>query len=178
MGSDFDKESTESGYNNDSMEGNFEEDYDSEMFKDKSIDEDSYDSHLEVILYHAEGIENPMIYPYIVHRIYKVECWVEFGSIYHSLQVHGLPNPHWNQTFYIPLENPDDCRFLHIEVIRSYSINDPSTSTNETIVGKVKIPLPKVSNRLEGRFGLVKPDGPSYKAEGHIVLALKLERME
>ncbi|XP_048231716.1 uncharacterized protein LOC8262752 [Ricinus communis] len=184
IGSDCDQESIGSGftketaddYHKESIGSNCEDDYDSRMWKKKTVYEDDRDIALILSIFHAEGIDDPMMSP-ITYRTYKVEFWVEIGTLCMTPEVYGLPNPEWNKKFRILLENPMDCRFLYVEVIRTCSKIDPGTSTGEVLVGRVRLPLPELSTKIEGSFELVRPEGPGCRVQGHIRLAMELRKV-
>ncbi|KDP44824.1 hypothetical protein JCGZ_01324 [Jatropha curcas] len=157
---------------------NFEVNYSSGIEKEKRMNEDDNGIALILSIFHAEGIHNLRTNPFVTHGIYKVESWVEIGNPCVTLEVSGSANPVWNQRFCIPLENPMDCKVLHLEVIRTYSRSDPGTSTGEVLVGKMQLPLPKLSTKIQGLFGFVKPEGIGYKVAGGIYLSMELTKIK
>ncbi|KAJ9175847.1 hypothetical protein P3X46_014357 [Hevea brasiliensis] len=133
---------------------------------------------LFITIYHAVWIDSPTTNISFDNRIYKNESWIkEIKTLCKTPEVHGLPNLKWNKKFCIPLENPMDCRFLYLGVIRTHSKTDPRTSTGETLVGKVKIPLPEFFTKIKQRFNLVRPEGLGHKARGSIQLAMEMKRL-
>ncbi|KAE9610628.1 hypothetical protein Lal_00029810 [Lupinus albus] len=132
--------------------------------------------HLEIL--YVEDIENPSIHPYSFNREYRLAVWVDPNDEFSTIPVEGLLNPVWNSSGVILLKKfPRHHIFLNVEVLRVNSMNDPGTSSGVVIVGRVKIPLPKVlSGEKIGRFGLVRERGEGFKVEGHIRLSMKLRK--
>lgn len=159
-----------------SVGSNFADSYNSGVEENKRTDEDDHNIFLLLTIFHAQGIDRPKSN---TARIYKVESWVEgIRFLCMTPEVFGLPDPKWDWQFCIPLENPKDCKLLHLEVIRTYPKTDPGTSTGEALVGKIQLALPTLSTKIEGLFGLMRPEGPYYKAEGHIYLSMQLIKFQ
>ncbi|CAK7330603.1 unnamed protein product [Dovyalis caffra] len=167
-------ESTGSNSDNDSC--------DSDMWKRRRITRydgfDYYDANIFLILtiIQPNGIDSLNID--LDNRIYKVLSWVEPGNKYTTPEVGGSLDPEWWQQIRIPFKNPWDCRSLYLEVIRTHSKSDPGTSTGEVLVGRLKIPLPRLSSPIQGTFRLMKLEGPGYKREGSIRLAMELREID
>ncbi|OIW08496.1 hypothetical protein TanjilG_03172 [Lupinus angustifolius] len=132
--------------------------------------------HLEIL--YAEDIDNPSIYPNVFNREYRLVVWVDPNQEFSTIPVEGLWNPVWNASGVILLKKfPEYHTFLNVEVLRVNSVNDPGTSSGVVIVGKVKIPLPRVLyGEKIGRFELVREMGEGFKLEGHIHLSMKLRK--
>ncbi|OAY31455.1 hypothetical protein MANES_14G113400v8 [Manihot esculenta] len=151
--------------------------------KKKRISKDKdYDIDLLVSIHDADGLDNPTRYPSIKARIYRVVFWVHPNDAYATDVVAGLPNPAWNiMKHIIKLDQSKNFRFLFVEVLRAGPPGfapDPGTSTGMTLVGRVRIPLPKVSEQKGGRYGLVRLEGDGYRAEGHISVTLEMIKKE
>lgn len=147
------------------------------MYKKKRVAKDyDYEINLALTIYHAEGIDNPSDYPSLNERVYGVAFWVHPEDQYRTSMVYGQPDPTWNLTYQMGLDESSDCRFLYVEVVRfgSRSESNPGTSNGIALVGRAKIPLPKLLNKKDGRFGLVRLDGAGHKANGHIILSMEL----
>lgn len=140
--------------------------------------EKDFDLDLIVSINCADGIdEKASSKSAVTSRFYRVLFWVHPQEQYCTHEVFGDPNPVWRQRCRIMLDRFKDYRFLHVEVIRyEYDpANDPGTSRGDVLVGRAQIPLPTLKERTkEGRYGLVRLDGDRYKAEGHLVLSMKL----
>ncbi|CAL0324447.1 unnamed protein product [Lupinus luteus] len=132
--------------------------------------------HLEIL--YAEDIDNPDIHPYVLNREYRLVVWVYPNEEFSTIPVEGLLNPVWNASGFILLKKfPEYHNFLNVEVLRVNSMNDPGTSSGVVIVGKAKIPLPRVLyGEKTGRFELVREMGEGFKVEGHIHLSMKLRK--
>ncbi|CAK7340678.1 unnamed protein product [Dovyalis caffra] len=154
---------------------------DLDMWKRRRIIKDDgfgyYDSGIFLILtiIQVNGIDS--LNSDLDNRIYKVESWVESGNRYTTPELYGV-DPLWLHQFRIPFKNPRDCRSLYLEVIRTHPKSDPGTSTGEVLVGKLKIPLPRLSSPVEGAFRLTKLEGPGYKREGSITLTMELMEID
>ncbi|KAJ1382863.1 hypothetical protein SESBI_43847 [Sesbania bispinosa] len=139
------------------------------------------DNHLiglHVIIEKAIGIDNPNRYPFVVNRYYNVVYWVEPGQELRTRVTEGMI-PFWNQKGTIIMESLEGHSFLNVEVQRFNSTNfDPGTSNGMSVVGRARIPFPKEFNCTRmGPFPLVRTEGGSHRAEGHIVVAMKLEKV-
>ncbi|CAK7338141.1 unnamed protein product [Dovyalis caffra] len=141
--------------------------------------ERDYDIDLLLSIHHAEGIDNPSNYPSVINRDYRVVFWVHPDDQLATQVVSGSPDPSWNQKCRIELDKSWDCRFLYVEVLRygSSSESNPGTSDGMSLVGRVQIPLPKLSSKTGGRYGLVRLQEDGYKAEGHIILSMQLVKI-
>ncbi|KAM1406740.1 hypothetical protein ACFXTH_001379 [Malus domestica] len=130
---------------------------------------------LSVDIYHAEGLDSPN-YSTIccTNRVYQLILWVEPGKEYESKFVYGSPNPKWNQQVNFQLSaSLLEWGSLHVEILKKDD-SEPGTSNGISGVSRTRIPLPKINQKKEGKFGLTKSEGHVLKAEGHIFLSMKL----
>lgn len=132
--------------------------------------------HLQVLK--VEGIS---LRPSSVNKACSVVSWLDPWDERETYIVDGFPSPYSNtkEIFYLgqyPI--PYTYEFLNLEVLRFTSNNEPGTSNGIAIMGKAKIPLPKVFNntRIEC-FDLVKTNLAKRINEvvGRILLSMKLE---
>ncbi|EEF33993.1 conserved hypothetical protein [Ricinus communis] len=144
------------------------------------VREEDFEIDLDVSIHYAEGLDNPNTYPGVRSRYYKVICWVHPDDQYETHLAQGLPNPVWETKRRMELDKSLDIRFLHVEVLR-YNIPGffPATcsSSGVTVVGRARIPLPKLSHKKSGRHGLVRPEGDGCRADGHIGLTLEMNKL-
>ncbi|XP_050235352.1 uncharacterized protein LOC126683482 [Mercurialis annua] len=140
-----------------------------------------YQIDLHIQIHFAEGLDNPNIYPDVKSRFYKVVFSVNSENEYETPYEIGLPNPIWiNQKYRIRLNKFMDIRFLYVEVVRcgvSGSESDPESSNGRSVVGRARIPLPKVTRKKSGRYGLVRCFYGECKAEGHVGLTLEMKKI-
>ncbi|KAI5585600.1 hypothetical protein BDE02_06G156300 [Populus trichocarpa] len=142
--------------------------------------EKDYDIDLLLSIDHAEGLDNPSTYPSVTTRDYRVVFWVHPDDQLATSRDLGSPDPVWNQKCRMKLDKSRDCKFLYVEVLRygSSSESNPGTSNGISLVGRAQIPLPNLSSKTDGRYGLVRPKEDGYKAEGHITLSMKLVKID
>lgn len=134
---------------------------------------------LSVTIYHADGVDDPSSSTICASdRIYRALVWVEPGTEYRTPFVRALPDPRWDGKCEIPLRTSLlDWGHLNVEVMRGSNDTEPGTSNGIASVSRARIPLPKkMDQKKEGRFGLVRNEGPGLvKAEGHIILSMKVK---
>lgn len=142
--------------------------------------EKDYDIDLLLSIDHAEGLDNPSTYPSVTTRDYRVVFWVHPDYQLATSRDLGSPDPVWNQKCRMKLDKSRDCKLLYVEVLRygSSSESNPGTSNGMSLVGRAQIPLPNLSSKTDGRYGLVRPKDDEYKAEGHITLSMKLVKID
>ena len=146
--------------------------------KSKSIITEEFKVALHVMIFKAEGIDNPTNYPSVNNRAYNVVYWLKPDEEASTKIAVGV-NPEWNQDDMIVLENLDDEVFLNVEVHRCDSFLDPGTSSGKVVVGRVKIPVPlEFYRRKVGSFPLLRSDGNGKRLEGSILLAMRLQRIK
>jgi hypothetical protein len=146
--------------------------------KSKSIITEEFKVALHVMIFKAEGIDNPTNYPSVNNRAYNVVYWLNPDEEASTKTAVGV-NPEWNQDDMIVLENLDDEVFLNVEVQRFDSLLDPGTSSGKVVVGRVKIPVPlEFYRRKVGSFPLLMSDGNGKRLEGSILLAMRLQRIK
>ncbi|WJX32373.1 hypothetical protein P8452_20706 [Trifolium repens] len=64
-------------------------------------------------------------------------------------------------------------------VQRFNSLVDPGTSSGKVVVGRVKIPIPKVfDQRKVGSFHLIRSDEKGLRLEGNILLSMTLQKIK
>lgn len=114
-------------------------------------------------------------------RRYQAILWVCPGDEYITDIALGLPNPCWNCTshFSVGIYEP---YFLHVEVYRIGSKLDPGTSNGIVLVGRTRIPVPKLDHKICGSYVLVRPNydaasGSGCIAEGQVVLGMETGRL-
>ncbi|AES71110.1 putative C2 domain-containing protein [Medicago truncatula] len=146
--------------------------------KSKSILTEEFKVALHVMIYKAEGIDNPANYPSVNNRAYNVVYWLKPDEEASTKIAVGV-NPEWNQDDMVVLENLDDEVFLNVEVQRFDSLLDPGTSSGKVVIGRVKIPVPmEFYRRKVGSFPLLRSDGNGNRLEGSILLAMRLQRIK
>ncbi|XP_054796222.1 uncharacterized protein LOC129301661 [Prosopis cineraria] len=114
-------------------------------------------------------------------RCYCVLYWIEPDNVFHTRPVHpSRNNPVWEELDVLPVLDyaPENSGFLHGEVARLCSDTDPGPSSGSVIVGRARVPLPKIPYcTIEDRFGLVKHIGEGHMClAGDIILCMKLQR--
>ncbi|KAL2548727.1 uncharacterized protein Fot_10304 [Forsythia ovata] len=152
------------------------------------VDEE-YESYLCLKIFSAEDIDRATMNPNGEMRRYRTLIWVRhMDEKYITPIASGLPNPSWDSACIIPLGIYEHFRyFLHVEVYRTCSKSDPGSSSGVALVGKTRIPLPKLGHKICGRFGLVRPNDAASSssnsgsdlgciAEGHINLNMETKR--
>ncbi|KAK7350358.1 hypothetical protein VNO77_08886 [Canavalia gladiata] len=73
------------------------------------------------------------------------------------------------------LDSFDDYTFLNVEVQRFHSTQDPGPSSGRIILGRARIPSPKLFyHEVVGSFSLIKSEG---NTKVHIIVAMRLERI-
>ncbi|KAL2548723.1 uncharacterized protein Fot_10256 [Forsythia ovata] len=146
--------------------------------------------YLRLKLFSAEGIDRAtLMNPNGEIRKYQALIWVRpMDEKYITRIASGLPNPSWDSACNLPLGIYEPFKyFLHVEVYRMCPKSDPGSSTGIALVGKTRIPLPKLGHKICGRFELVRPnDAPSSSSnsdsdlgcipEGHIYLNMETKR--
>ena len=146
--------------------------------KDKAVPIDDHQIVLHVMIVKAEGIDNPNLHPLVSNRHYNVVYWVVPGEELRTKLTDGI-DPLWNEKGMIFLDNLDDHVYLNVEVQRFNSKVDPGTSCGRVVVGRARIPFPKeLYRKRTGYFTLVRTEGEHHKAEGQIVLVMRLERIK
>ncbi|KAL2525760.1 Uncharacterized protein Adt_10814 [Abeliophyllum distichum] len=149
------------------------------------VDEEQ-ECYLSLKIFSAEDIDRATMNPNGDMRRYQALIWVRHKDENYITNIaSGLPNPSWDSACIIPLGIYEPYKyFLHVEVYRMCSKSDPGPSSGIALVGKTRIPLPKLGHKICGRFGLVRPNdavGPSSGsssdlgciAEGHIILNME-----
>lgn len=140
------------------------------FFSEKSVADSKISC--KFIIHYAEDIDNPSDYPIdYSERNYAVIFWVQPGREHHTNVVKGSPNPIWKQGFRMILNPDEEFGFLNMEVVRVHSRADPGTSTGLILVGRVRIPILRKPCMISQRYGLVRPEGSGYKAEGHLYVS-------
>ncbi|XP_019438845.1 PREDICTED: uncharacterized protein LOC109344536 [Lupinus angustifolius] len=148
------------------------------MRKMKKVITDKTQYGLRVMVMKANGIDNTLLHPFVQNRLYRVLCWVEPGEeVFCTSLTQGLIFIEWMDEGIIPLENPYDHVFLYVEVIRLMSKVDPGTSHGRVVVGRAKIPIPRVPGiEKKGVFNLVRnSEREEPKPEGCIMISMTLE---
>ncbi|GAA0170311.1 hypothetical protein LIER_24603 [Lithospermum erythrorhizon] len=145
------------------------------------LDDAECDTILTVEIYRAENIDkstkNLDDYP----RIYTVFGFVDAPENEFTTQYRkGGPNPQWFEKRKLKLENYEPCNnmFLHLEVIRvSRCMQDPGTSRGVEVVGRTKISLPEIGQKVVRQYALtIMENGRvSSKPRGHIVVGLEMD---
>ncbi|CAL0334876.1 unnamed protein product [Lupinus luteus] len=133
---------------------------------------------LRVMVMKANGIDNPLLHPLVENRLYRVVYFVEPGKgVFCTSMAKGVIFLEWMDEGLIPLENPYDHMYLYVEVIRFMSQVDPGTSRGLVVVGRAKIPIPRVpGTEIKGVFDLVRThEGKETKPEGCIMISMTLE---
>lgn len=150
--------------------------YPQTMSKKKAIvQEGDCKCFLRVGIHRAEHIDNAT--KHSVPRFYAVHGWIADKAIL-TEAVLGMPNPEWQMLFTIRLGNYEPNQFLHLEVIRTSPTTDPGSSNGFAIVGRTKIPLPKLDHKNTAPYELVMQDGSgSLSPAGHIIVTLELKSM-
>ncbi|KAL2548729.1 uncharacterized protein Fot_10259 [Forsythia ovata] len=150
------------------------------------VDEEQ-ECYLCLKIFSAEDIDRATMNPNGEMRRYRALIWVRhMDENFITPTASGLPNPSWDSACILPLGIYEPFRyFLHVEVYRMCAKSDPGSSTGIVLVGKTRIPLPKLGHKICGRFGLVRPnDAPSSSsgsdlgciAEGHIILDMEIKQ--
>jgi hypothetical protein len=134
---------------------------------------------LHVTIHRAEGLDRFANNSYIKNRDYNVVYWIKPGEEIHTKVVKGFATPEWNHDNVLVLENLDGKVFLNVEVQRFNSLVDPGTSSGKVVVGRVKIPIPKVfDQRKVGSFHLIRSDEKGLRLEGNILLSMTLQKIK
>ncbi|RHN72389.1 hypothetical protein MtrunA17_Chr2g0287131 [Medicago truncatula] len=118
--------------------------------KSKSIITEEFKVALHVMIFKAEGIDNPTNYPSVNNRAYNVVYWLKPDEEASTKIAVGV-NPERNQDDMIVLENLDDEVFLNVE---------------------------EFYRRKVGSFPLLRSDGNGKRLEGSILLAMRLQRIK
>nr|GMC59135.1 C2 domain-containing protein [Ipomoea batatas] len=114
----------------------------------------------------------------VASRHYKVVAWVVRGQEFVTPFVEGKLDPIWNRRFEVLMDPAVmSAAFLHVEVIRASS-DEPGTSRNATVVGRARIPLPKLPGSPPPssftRYGLTVPHGGEVRPGGHIYVLMEI----
>lgn len=144
-------------------------------------------SFLRVYVGGGEGIDMAAKGATGCYRRYKVVTWVIPGQEFVTQLVEArLQNPAWNCHFDIFIAPEFDypsllsTHFLNVEVIREEwgGGDDPRTSKHSAVVGRARIPLPRMSQFEAAapykRHGLAAADGGEVRAGGHIYIRMEI----
>lgn len=136
---------------------------------------------LSVKLILAQDIDRATMNLNGYRRRYQAILWVCRGDEYITDIALGLPNPCWNCISHFPVGIYEPY-FLHVEVYRIGSKSDPGTSNGIVLVGKTRIPVPKLDHKICGSYVLVRPNydaasGSGCIAEGQVVLGMETTRL-
>lgn len=100
--------------------------------------EKSYKSWVKIDIVKAENIDKETFD--LAKRFYSAFAWVGPNNWTQTETVHGSPDPFWNDSNIIPLDELLHFGYLGLEIYRSSSA-DPSTSTGKVLVGRSLIPF-------------------------------------
>ncbi|OMO88206.1 hypothetical protein CCACVL1_08527 [Corchorus capsularis] len=136
---------------------------------------------LSLILHNAEGIEPVSKYPANAsRRNYRACVWIDPESRYETDEVvGGIRKVAFDEEIRIQFNNdygiPLETNFLSLEIVRVRSRCDPGPSRGSVVVGRLRVPLPKVPLvKISRRFGLVRLVNGEIVGEGHIGISMKV----
>lgn len=143
-------------------------------------DEGEYEIVLNFHIDRAEGVDQPRPLHSMYTRFYRVYAWIYPGEEHCTEKIKGIPNPLWDTTFWLPLDDFEPAgKYLHLEVVKvEKGSKDPEPSNNEVLVGRTRIRLPvELSVWKSGPFELVKlHEDQTTKPAGYILVSMQLKR--
>ncbi|XP_042486907.1 uncharacterized protein LOC122067126 isoform X2 [Macadamia integrifolia] len=115
-------------------------------------------------------------YNWIPYQIYYVVAWISPENIIETPLKVAAPNPSWDLSYDILVDEPISIASLKLEVVRVGFQGEIGTSTGQVVVGRAQIPLSKtLKKRVRGFIDLVKFDGTECCFQGSIEVYLELE---
>lgn len=135
----------------------------------------SYKLWVKIDIIEAEDIDMETLDP--TKRFYSAFAWVGPMSWIQTEAVHGSPDPLWNVTIFMPLDELIHFGYLGLEIYRSSS-GDPSTSTGKVLVARTIIPFRKENDfNKQASYELRVLKGPEWVEGGSIIMATKVEEV-
>lgn len=127
---------------------------------------------LDLKVLHAIEIDETNINAPNDIKSYNVIISVSPDECYVTHVTKGLPNPVWNEQFYIRVDG--SLPFLDLEVIRMSPLPDPGPSHGMIVVGRTRVPLPRKNSATIGIYELLRSQGAHRIFKGYIILSVGL----